>query len=420
MRSPHTRDATSGPRGPLAGGVLLIENCDFQAFPPGGQMTFSRQLLRFFGPRLALVGATCADDPVGRWIEKRIHGQAVAFLAVGRLDPKPAKPLVPRRLRFYLQLRRHRRTILETGVRHAIILAPETLLAVRGWGLEVCYHFSGVENPLVHSRYWWARPLARWFDGAHLRNAGKAHLVMAHADGPAIDALAARSNAALPRERVLVCPTCVDTVVFQPRSKRAARQTLGLPLEAPLFVATGRINAAKGWDLLVQAFWHFRRDGGPGLLCFVGDGEDRPQLERTVRALNLEGAVRVAGFQKPEAVPAFLNAADVAVFGSHREGWCTAMLEALACGKPVVSTDVSGARDLIQEGCNGFVLAQRNPAAFSRAMRSALALTGAESVSVEVASRYSVDKIGAVMREAWPALRGNFDTAPQGEGAHES
>jgi len=406
------------PRGPLAGNVLLIENCDFQSFPPGGQLTFSRQLLRFFGARLALVGVTCADDPVGRWIDKRIQGHAVAFLAVGRLKPASTRPLTPSRLRFYLQLRRHRRAILAGGARHAIILAPEPLLAVRGWGLEICYHFSGVENPLVRSRYWWARPLARWFDRAHLRAASQARLVMAHADAAAIDALAARSRGVLPRERILVCPTCVDLLVFQPRTQQPARRALGLPADLPLFLSAGRISAAKGWSLLLEAFRHYRRDAAPGLLCFVGDGEDRPRLERAARALGLEADVRIAGFQKPETMPLYYSAADVVVFGSHREGWSNAMLEALACGKPIVSTAVSGVADLIQDGRNGFVLAGRDPRAFARAMQSALALPEAEAVSVDIARRYSVESIGALMRGLWPALRGG-EPVPQGEAIHE-
>jgi glycosyltransferase involved in cell wall biosynthesis len=396
----------------------LIENCDFQSFPPGGQLTFSRHLLRHFGARLALVGATCTDDLVGRWIERRIQDHTVAFLPVGRLEPGSTRPLMPRRLRFYLQLSRHRRAILAGGARHAIILAPEALLAVRDWDLEICYHFSGVENPLVRSRYWWARPLARWFDTAHLRAASQARLVMAHADAAAIDALVARSGGLLPRERILVCPTCVDTLLFQPRAQQPARQTLGLPVDLPLFLSAGRINAAKGWSLLLDAFRQYRHDGALGLLCFVGDGEDRSRLERAARALGLEADVRITGFQKPEAMPLYYNAADVVVFGSHREGWSNAMLEALACGKPIVSTAVSGAADLIQDGRNGFVLAGRDPRAFARAMQSALALPEAEAVSVGIACRYSVEGIGALMRDLWPALRGG-EPVPQGEAVHD-
>jgi glycosyltransferase involved in cell wall biosynthesis len=150
----------------------------------------------------------------------------------------------------------------------------------------------------------------------------------------------------------------------------------------------------------------------------VGDGEDRSRLERAARALGLEADVRITGFQKPEAMPLYYNAADVVVFGSHREGWSNAMLEALACGKPIVSTAVSGAADLIQDGRNGFVLAGRDPRAFARAMQSALALPEAEAVSVGIACRYSVEGIGALMRDLWPALRGG-EPVPQGEAVHD-
>lgn len=385
--------------------ILLIENCDFRRFPPGGQLSFARNLIRAFGDRLALVGAVSNGDPVGRWLEGEFEGHKLPFLAVGRLDTGAKQPWVPARFRFWLQLRRHRGRILALDARHAIALAPETIMAVRDWGLEVCYHFSGTDNPLRNSRYRWARPLSGWFEAAHFSSASEAALLLAHADQQAIDALAERARGKLRRGQLRLLPTCVDLERFRPRPKQYARSILGLPADLPVFVAVGRISRVKGWELLLNALASFRGRYGPALLCFVGDGEDRASLEAGAVAVGLNGAVRVAGFQPPERVALWWNAADAALFGSWREGWSNAMLEALASGKPLVATQVSGSREMIEEGVNGFLVGERDPVGFADAMRAALGLQNAEAVSVRLAARYSVSRIAEEFSSLWSPLK---------------
>jgi len=385
--------------------ILLIENCDFRSFPPGGQLTFARHLIRAFGDRLALVGIATNGEPVGCWREVNLEGRRVPLLAVGRTRPQGARPLIPARLRFWLRLQRYRRRILALGARHAIVLAPETIMAVRNWGLDVCYHFSGVENPLVSSRYRWARLLAGWFDAAHLESARRASLLLAHAAPEAIDELVKRSGGRLARERVVWFPTCVDLNGFRAQVQAAARAELGLPAAEPVFVAVGRISRTKGWDLLLEALASFRREFGKGVLVFVGDGEDRGQLEAQARSMKLNGAVKVTGLQDPQQVARWLQAADVAVFASRSEGWSNAMLEALASGKPLVSTAVSGACEMIQPGRNGFLVQNRDAGTFARAMRAALDLPAAPEACFEVARRYSLERMAEAHRALWPPLR---------------
>ncbi len=387
-----------------SGRILLIENCDFRAFPPGGQLTFARHLIRAFGDRLALVGASTDGEPVGQWIERDFEDHRIPFLSVGPLRMDPGRPLIPSRLRFWLRLRRHRQRILALGARHAIALAPETMMALRDWGLEVCYHFSGVDNPLSASRYRWARPLARWFDARHLTSAGKAALLLAHADPQEIEQLAARSRGRLSREQLHWFPTCVDTDLFRPRPKIETRRQLGLSETEPLLMVAGRISCIKGWDLALEAFARFREQHGQGVLCFVGDGEDRSALEAAARRLGVDPFVMVTGFQPREAVALWWNAADLAVVASHREGWSNAMLEALAAGKAVVSTEVGGARALIREGVNGFVVRSRDPEGMAQAIEAALALSSAESVSRAIAEQYSLRQMACSFRSLWPPL----------------
>lgn len=388
---------------------LLIDSSDFRAFPPGGPLAHSRQLLAAFGPRLALVGICTDETPTGRWIERELDGERYLFYGLGRRRPGAARPLVPARLQQFLRLTRHRRGVLSLGVRAAFVQAPEDLVAVAGWGLErLCYQFHGVENPLdALPRYGWGRGLARWFDRRVFEALDRAEVILASADDAAIGRLVARSGGRLARERIVRFPTHYDPAVFGPAApadRAAARSDLGWGEADRVVVAVGRLNRVKGWDLVLDAFEPFRRAVTGARLCFVGDGEDRPALEARVAARGLGGQVSITGFLPPLEVARRLGAADLAVVGSHSEGWSVAMLEALACGVPVVSTDVSGARDLVRPGENGFVVEGRDPAALGAAMVRALALPGAREVSLSAAAGYRLDRLAERLGAAWGVL----------------
>lgn len=388
---------------------LLIDSSDFQAFPPGGPLSHSRQLLAAFGPRLALVGICTDATPTGRWVEKEIDGRRYHFFGLGRRSPGAGRPLVPARLQQLARLHRHRRGVLSLGLRAAFVQAPEDLIAVSGWGLDrLCYQFHGVENPLAAlPRYRWGRPLAAWFDRLTFSALERAEVILASADEAAIAGLVARSRGRLARDRVTPFPTHYDPAVFGPAdagARPALRRTLGWAEEDRVVLCVGRLNSVKGWDLVLDAFEPLRRAEPRARLVFVGDGEDRPALEARVAARGLSGRVAVTGFQPPAAVARHLQAADLAVVGSHREGWSVAMLEALACGAPIVSTDVSGARELVRQGRNGFVVPGRAPEAFAAAMAEALALPDARRVSLEIAAGYRLDRLAARLGACWGVL----------------
>jgi glycosyltransferase involved in cell wall biosynthesis len=160
----------------------------------------------------------------------------------------------------------------------------------------------------------------------------------------------------------------------------------------------------KGWDLVLDAFAAVRACARDARLVFVGDGEDRDALMSRASEAGLADAVSVTGFLPPADVATWLNAADVVVVGSHVEGWSIAMLEALGCGKPLVSTDVSGAREMIHDGENGFVVATRDPRAFARAILSARELPHARAVSLSLAPGYDLANLVRQIGSVWKVL----------------
>ena len=392
---------------PSSPDCLLLEGCDFDRFPAGGQLAVARQLMAAYGPRLALVGISTDGAPVGRWVEREIDGRRFPFFATGRREVGAGRPRVPARLSRYLGLLRHREAILSSGVRAAFTQAPEDLLAVAGWGLDrLCYCFPGVENPLASARYAWARPMAALHDGLLFRALRSADAILASADEEAIGGLVARSEGRLPRSRIRILPSHYDERVFFPIPPALARGRIGDVAGGPLVVSVGRLSRVKGWDLVLAAFARLLAERPGARLRFVGDGEDRARVEAAARALGVGGAVSITGFLPPSRVSLHVNAADVVVVGSRREGWSVAMLEALGCGKPLVTTDVSGARAMVHSGRNGFVVPGRDPGELAGAIGRALSLDPAAAgrESLALARRYALSELPGRIGAAWPVL----------------
>lgn len=385
--------------------VLLIDTIDFESFPPGGTLNFARQMLKVFGNKLALVGVVTDKTPVGRWVKKEIDGTTYDFFAIGRRQATPRKPFVPPRLSGYLQLRRYRKEILALGPRAAFVQSHEVMMALSDWGWEaLCFRFTGVFNPLLTARYRGSALLARPLEQAFFKTLRRATLVLATADEKAIAEMIGRSKGRVRREDLARFSTRVDTSVFRPMERGACRARLGFPTDATLLTTCGRLHWIKGWDFLIDTFGHFLRARPNALLCFIGDGQDRARIEAYAQRAGVADRIRITGFQKPEQIAAYLSCADLYVSGSHEEGWATTMIEALSCGLPIVATVVSGAREIVTEGRNGFVLEARDPQAFADASLRALQLPGVEAFSLKEAEKYALKRMRHDLEELFPPL----------------
>jgi glycosyltransferase involved in cell wall biosynthesis len=160
----------------------------------------------------------------------------------------------------------------------------------------------------------------------------------------------------------------IDTDVWRPDQREEARAELDIPLAADVAVWHGRVVIdKKGLDLLLDAWERVqesRRDGDVRLLL-VGTGDDAPKLERRLQAGAFgAGVLWINRFlHDAQVVRRYLSAGDVYVFPSRYEGFPVAPLEAMACGLPVVATDVEGVREIFADGeASGGVVVPRNDA----------------------------------------------------------
>jgi glycosyltransferase involved in cell wall biosynthesis len=387
--------------------ALLCVSVDPWHAPQGGQTTFARHLLTAFPGELAVVATSTEDSSEGEWVSREFRGAPVAFFSLGALARRGVRrPLIPARISVYRMAARHMARVHASGVTNIFLDDPELLLAAANYPwASACYNVAGVFNPAELSRYPFSRFFSRLCEGAIARALGKLdpEVILAAGDATLIERL--RRVPGLAARRIETLPTRVDLEKFYPEPRDDARDALGLPHDALVLAAVGRLCWIKGWDLLLRALAVLKAQRPGALLVFVGDGEDRPRVLAEAQALGVAENIRITGFVPPGAVRQYLNAADACVVGSYSEGWSVAMLEALACGKPMVSTAVSGSRDMISEGRNGFVVTERDPQQFAAAVRHAVELPGAARVSREIAARYAVDGLADDLRERWSALR---------------
>src|SRR5205809_562779 len=116
----------------------------------------------------------------------------------------------------------------------------------------------------------------------------------------------------------------------------------------------GRMTAVKRTDDVLVAFKRLREEGIDAVLCMVGDGPDRPELERRAHELGVVRHTLFLGYR--EDVAPFYAAFDALVLPSSNEGTPVSAIEALAAGRPVVATRVGGVPDVVQEGEDGFLV----------------------------------------------------------------
>ncbi|MCL8017868.1 glycosyltransferase [Streptomyces sp. AS02] len=193
-----------------------------------------------------------------------------------------------------------------------------------------------------------------------------------------------------------VIPNGVDTGRFRPEGDRARSGT------GPLVVCVGRLCRQKGQDVLLRAWPEVVRQVAGARLVLVGDGPDAERLRRGAPA-----SVEFAGAAS-DAAP-WYRAADVVVLPSRWEGMALAPLEAMACARPVVVTDVAGAREsLPPSGQPSCLVPPEDPGALARALtallrdeplRAALGAQGRAHVLLAHDLRLATDAVTDLYRE---------------------
>jgi 1,2-diacylglycerol 3-alpha-glucosyltransferase len=174
------------------------------------------------------------------------------------------------------------------------------------------------------------------------------------------------------RSQIFVAPNAVDVEQFtqgaaEARHDPRRRERLGLPERYFLYV--GRFVRPKGVFDLLSAYAKLPQEVRKSVgLVFVGDGVERGELLRCSRDVQV-GRIRFAGFVQQEELPAFYALADALVLPTHSDTWGLVVNEAMACGLPLIATDMAGCgADLVSDGINGYVVRAGEPELLAQAM----------------------------------------------------
>jgi glycosyltransferase involved in cell wall biosynthesis len=206
-------------------------------------------------------------------------------------------------------------------------------------------------------------------------------------------------------DRAVVIPNGIDAAVFHPRDRGAERARLGMGDGELHILSAGYLMERKGHHRIIETLPGLRARGLKVRLWIAGEkgpeGDFEGEIRRRVAECGVEDAVNFVGAVAPAELAFYMSACDVFCLASNREGWPNVVNEALACGAPVVATNVGGVPAMIVDERFGRVIPPGDSAALEDAL--ARALTGAwdrEAISAQGLKR----SWGEVAREVFEQL----------------
>lgn len=325
------------------------------------------------GPEFGLRPVVAALEQAGPWAE-RVREMGAPFYLLGKrpgLDPR----MVPALARL---LRRERVEVIHAHNQAAAFYGGLAGLLC-GRPLVITRHGSSFGRDLSHL----------WLGRAGALMARRVVCVGREA------CQVARRVDRVPAARLRLIYNGVDTAQYRPDpgARATVRAELGLtPAEAAL-ISVGRLSREKDYPTLLKALALLGGGGGRPRLLMIGDGPERPALERIAGELGLGGAVLWLG--ERQDVPRLLSAADAFVLSSLSEGVSIAILEAMAVGLPVTATMVGGNPELVEQGRGGLLVPPADPEALAGALGRllddpALAKAMGASARVRAEERFSL------------------------------
>jgi glycosyltransferase involved in cell wall biosynthesis len=198
------------------------------------------------------------------------------------------------------------------------------------------------------------------------------------------------------RDRIRVVPIGIDLTRFRMMDRGLMRAKWGFDRAEKVIMFVGRLELEKDLGFLIESFRIALRQLPAARLVLVGDGRDRSRLEDLAEDMTPE-KVLFMGAQRPDCIPEILNCADVLTLCSLYEGSPTTVIEALACGVPVVTTQVGDVAQIIKDSVIGRIV-PKDTAEYSRAIVDVLSsqdMDGTRQACARAAGEFGFDQIGA-------------------------
>ncbi|MCB1867846.1 MAG: glycosyltransferase [Gammaproteobacteria bacterium] len=212
----------------------------------------------------------------------------------------------------------------------------------------------------------------------------------------------------IPPEKIIVVGNGVDMKKFSPLPKAEARRQLGLSDVDRVLISVGGLVERKGFHRVIEILPRLLKEFPDLKYLIVGgsspEGDWRERLLQQVKNLKLDDVVMFLGAMPSDKLKTPLSAADIFVLATSNEGWANVFLEAMACGLPVVTTDVGGNREVVCRNELGIVVPYGDAASLESALASALKQRWDKATILSYASENSWDSRVVVLKNAFEEL----------------
>lgn len=204
-------------------------------------------------------------------------------------------------------------------------------------------------------------------------------------------------------DTVSVIPNGIDPDVMYRVNRAEARQKLQLHADAKILLSVGNLVELKGHHILIEALAMLKNQGQLDFKTFIiGRGADHNKLQRQIDGLELTDHVHLWGEVPNHELKYWYSAADISFLGSSREGWPNAVCESLACGTPVVATDVNGIPEILTHPDYGLTV-QRSADGFAGGLLQAWSIDWDRELIAAYGQQRTWDHVAAEVLDVFEA-----------------
>lgn len=192
---------------------------------------------------------------------------------------------------------------------------------------------------------------------------------------------------------VTVLPNGYKKDLFYPMDSCECRKQLGLPIDKKIVLTIGNLEEVKGHEYLIKAISNIVIHRKDFVCLIIGAGKLEKELERQIKSSNIQDYIKLIGSKPHNEIPLWINACDVFVLPSLREGNPTVLVECLGCGKPFVGTEVGGIPEIIVSDDYGLLVKPGNSNDLAGKILNALDRVWDSNQIYEYASQFSWSNI---------------------------
>jgi glycosyltransferase involved in cell wall biosynthesis len=196
-------------------------------------------------------------------------------------------------------------------------------------------------------------------------------------------------------KKLHIIPNGYDEKIFKPLCSFETKKKLGLPFNKKVLISVGNLVTVKGHTDLIDAFSIVAKKHKDLLLIIIGSGPLRQTLQNKVTRLGLTNKVTFLGGKSHDEIPIWINSSDIFVLPSRNEGFPTVIPEAMACGKPVVGTNVGGIPEALSNEDIGVLANPQDPKSLANAIVEAIDKNWRSEVIINHAQQYSWTRLVA-------------------------